>query len=84
MVYLGYLKGIVEKEDFISMNIDLFSYDNQLRYEGKAEGKAEQSQEIARAMLKAGEPVEKIILYTGLTREEIEKLRDGMQPLTDG
>ena len=52
--------------------------------EGKAEGEAKRNIEIARAMLAAGEPVEKIILYTGLTREEIEKLRDEMKPLTDG
>ncbi len=38
--------------------------------EGKAEGKAE----IARQMKADGEPVEKIIRYTGLTEDEIERL----------
>ncbi len=38
--------------------------------EGKTEGKAE----IARQMKSDGEPVEKIIRYTGLSKEEIEKI----------
>ena len=38
--------------------------------EGKAEGKVE----IAREMKSEGEPIEKIIRFTGLTAEEIEKL----------
>jgi hypothetical protein len=79
----GYLKGIVEKEDFTAVNIDLFSYDNQLRAEGEARGKAEgeanKAIAIAKKMLAEGEPVEKIILYTGLSREEVEGLRDVLQ-----
>ena len=42
--------------------------------EGKAEGKTERNIEIARQMKSEGEPMEKIIRYTGLTAEEIEKL----------
>ena len=38
--------------------------------EGKAEGKVE----IAREIKSEGEPIEKIIRFTGLTAEEIEKL----------
>ena len=38
--------------------------------EGKAEGKAE----IARQMKSEGEPIEKIIRFTGLVKDEIEKL----------
>ena len=41
---------------------------------GKTEGKAERNIEIAKAMKLAGEPVEKIILYSGLTMEQIEAL----------
>jgi predicted transposase YdaD len=37
-----------------------------------------QAIEIALVMLTDGETVEKIIKYTGLTREEIEALRDTM------
>ena len=38
--------------------------------EGKAEGKIE----IARQMKSEKEPIEKIVRFTGLTREEIENL----------
>ena len=44
------------------------------RAEGIAEGRAEVLLETARAMKTEGEPVEKIIRYTGLSAEEIEKL----------
>ena len=40
------------------------------------EGKEERSIEVARNMLQDGESIEKIIQYTGLTKEEIEKLKD--------
>ena len=50
-----YLKGIIEKEDFIAMFSDILSYDSQLiakgeakgEEKGKAKGKAELSMEIA-------------------------------------
>ena len=44
------------------------------REEGKAEGKEERNVEIARQMKLEGEALEKIIRYTGLSKEEIEKL----------
>ena len=74
------LPGIAEREDFQAVNHDVFSYDNQLRAEGRAEGRtegrAESLIEFARKMLADGEPIEKIIRYTGLTREEVEALRE--------
>ena len=42
--------------------------------EGVAKGAQSKSVEIAAAMKAAGEPVEKIALFTGLSAEEIEKL----------
>lgn len=42
--------------------------------EGKAEGKAEGKEEIARQMKAEGEPVEKIVRFTGLTAEQIGRL----------
>jgi predicted transposase/invertase (TIGR01784 family) len=42
---------------------------------GKAEGKIEQQLEIATQMYKDGEPVEKIMKYTGLSNEEVQKLK---------
>ncbi len=40
----------------------------------KDEGKAEEKIDVARNMKANGEPVEKIMRYTGLTKEEIERL----------
>lgn len=48
-------------------------------FEGKVEGKVERSIEIAREMLDDGASVEKIMKYTGLTREEIGSLWDGFE-----
>ena len=42
--------------------------------EGKAEGIAEGKAEIARQMKSEGEPIEKIVRFTGLTADEIAKL----------
>lgn len=42
--------------------------------EGKAEGIAEGKMEIARQMKSEGESIEKIMRFTGLTQDEIEKI----------
>ena len=44
------------------------------RTEGEASGRAEREIEMARAMKDDKEPIAKIIKYTGLPKEEIEKL----------
>lgn len=44
------------------------------RAEGRAEGKAEEKIEVAQNMKADGESVEKIMRYTVLSKEEIEKL----------
>ena len=41
---------------------------------GEIKGKIEEKFEVAKAMKKDGEPIEKIMRYTNLTREEIESL----------
>lgn len=40
----------------------------------KEDGKKERDFEIAKEMLENDEPIEKIIKYTGLSKEEIDKL----------
>jgi len=45
------------------------------RQEGRQEGKKERDYEFAKIMLKESEPIEKIIKYTGLSKEEIENLK---------
>jgi predicted transposase/invertase (TIGR01784 family) len=42
---------------------------------GREEGREERNIEIAKEMIVAGESIEKIIKYTGLSREQIEKLK---------
>ena len=44
------------------------------KMEGRMEGRMEEKAGLLKIMIKAGEPIEKIIEYTGLTREQIEKL----------
>ena len=44
------------------------------RTEGLAEGEASKALEMARAMKNDKEPIDKIIKYTGLSKEEIEKI----------
>ena len=41
---------------------------------GRQEGRSERNFEIARIMLSAGESMEKVMSYTGLTRQEITQL----------
>jgi len=45
------------------------------RAKGRAEGKAEGKAEVAKAMLKNDLPVETIMACTGLSKEEIQKLK---------
>lgn len=42
--------------------------------EGRLEGQIAEKVEIARSMKAEGEPIEKIARYTGLSKDEIEKL----------
>jgi predicted transposase/invertase (TIGR01784 family) len=44
------------------------------KFEGKAEGLEEAKVNFARLMLSEGEDIVKIVNYTGLSREEIERL----------
>ena len=44
------------------------------KIEGKLEGKIEREIEIAIEMLKANEPIDKVMRFTGLTQEQIEQL----------
>ncbi len=50
-----------------------FDYNSGMK-KARDEGRTEERIEVARNMKADGEPVEKIMRYTGLTKEEIEKL----------
>ncbi len=45
------------------------------RIKGKKEGEKKKAIEMAKTMKQKGEPIEKIIEYTGLTKKEIEKIK---------
>ncbi len=45
------------------------------RKEGRQEGRQEERLAVAKSLLRVGDPVEKIVIVTGLTREEIEALQ---------
>lgn len=53
----------------------LYHAEQKGRSKGKQEGISERNVEIARAMLANGEPIDKIMHYTDLSKEKIEELR---------
>ena len=60
--------------------MSIFEYNEELhiqmeRADAREEGYAEGVQKIAKAMLKANEPLEKILKYSGLSPEEIDRLK---------
>ncbi len=44
------------------------------KIEGKAEGETEEKHKIAKMMKENGEPEDKIIAYTGLSKEDLDAL----------
>ena len=54
---------------------DIATAEDRGREAGKIAGRAAEKIEIARNMIADGEPVEKIVRYTGLTIEELKHLR---------
>ena len=64
-VYEGYWDQIRREK---TLMIDKYT-------EGKAEGRAEGKAEIAIKMLKANKPIDEIILFTGLSKQNIAKLK---------
>ena len=52
----------------------IMTYGEQLALKGRQEGRQTRNLEIAQSMLQEGEPVEKIIRWTGLSEESIRSL----------
>jgi len=61
-------------EESLKYYRDLNNVVHTSREEGREEGRSSRNIEIAKAMKKSGEPIEKIMQYTQLTKDEIEKL----------
>jgi len=62
-------------EDSLKYYRDLKNSLDTAKEEGREIGREEREVEIAREMIKAGEPIEKIIRFTGLPPEQIERLK---------
>ena len=54
--------------------ITVEKYGEVMKKEGFEDGKLSEKREIVRAMKEDKEPIDKIIKYTGLSKEEIEKI----------
>ncbi len=54
---------------------DLATARDKGKQEGKLEGRLEGKLEMVKAMLSNGEPIEKVLQYSGLTHEDVEKLK---------
>ena len=74
--------GLLEKLEQSTKWLPQFELIERIRNEEKIIRQAAMKMEknktlkkVAKAMKRSGEPVEKIVVYTGLTKEEIEKLR---------
>jgi predicted transposase/invertase (TIGR01784 family) len=63
-------------EDSLKTYRDLKNSIDTAREEGEIKGKIEGKIEIAKEMIKNGEPIEKIIRYTGLTKEQLEEIKN--------
>ena len=56
------------------MGITVEKYGEVMKKEGFEDGKLAEKREIVRTMKEDKEPIDKIIKYTGLSKEEIEKI----------
>ena len=70
-----------EKQEYDRLRKFQLDYNSDMYYsriegeaKGRAEGEAIGKKEMARAMKEAGEPIEKICLYSGLSPEDINAL----------
>lgn len=68
-------KQILSYEDSLKYYRDIKNSLDTARDEGKAAGRTKEKLEIARQMLQEGEPLNKIQKFTGLSKEEIERLQ---------
>ena len=83
--FLIYIMSTTKIDDkYIEKSLNLISPEGgkaamttakKLRQEGKLEGKLEGKREDAKKMLMKGYPIEDIMYITGLSREEVEKLK---------
>ena len=68
----------IETREYYDQNmrteLDIIAQKDYAVKQGRAEGKAEGKAEVAKAMLKDGMALEKVLAYTGLSKKEVEHL----------
>ena len=68
----------IETREYYDQNmrteLDIIAQKDYAVKQGEARGRAERNVEIAKAMLKDGMALEKVLAYTGLSRKEVEAL----------
>ena len=70
-----YVKESIEVSDDLNFG-EAYDKEWALKDEGRREGKIDEKLEIAKSMLNDGVNIESIYKYTGLTEEEINKLKE--------
>ena len=63
-----------EENERLDRNTEIYLVKEEGLAEGRASGLSEAKIEIAKQMLKSGESIDVIIKYTGLSKEQIDKL----------
>jgi predicted transposase/invertase (TIGR01784 family) len=71
---LAYLSGDPDFQLLVESRVGFLRDMDSLKADGEANGRAEEKLEIAKKMLELKIPVEQIVIATGLSKEEIEKL----------
>lgn len=67
--------GLMDKLNQSTKYVPSYVLEQRIRKESGDIAKRNEKVEIAKVMKRAGEPVEKIVAFTGLSLEEVEKLR---------
>ena len=75
MEELGYLSGDPDFKRLIEARVGFLRDQEAFEIAGKEEGREEATKDIAKELLKLNVEIEKIIKATGLSKEEIEKLK---------
>ena len=73
-ILVDFLNKYATEVEGMLTGITVEKYGEVMKKEGFEDGKLSEKREIVRAMKEDKEPIDKIIKYTGLSKEEIEKI----------
>ncbi len=78
----GLLIDYVDRKEFMSMAIDVFTQEDMLR-DSEEYGKEKAKKEVAISMIEKGFEISQISDITGLNIEELKKLQNELEPITE-